>query len=609
MTKLVGQLTLPIIVTFVVGSIIVPLPLALLDFLLAVNLVLSLILLMSTFSIKNVLTLSSFPTILLLAVLFRLSLNISTTRLILDQGKAGEVIEIFGYLITRGNIFVGIILFIVISIVQFIVIAKGSERIAEVSARFALDAMPGRQMSIDAELRSGSISPHQAQEKRAELQNESRFYGALDGAMKFVKGDAIASLIVAVINLVGGILIGVTHHRMEVSIAIQKFCLLTIGDGILAQIPALLNALAAGVLVTRVSTNSEESLSLELPRQLFANSNIRMVCGLLCCFVGFIPGTPHIAFLSIGCIGIISYFFSVSRSLKSPPTNYNVLDFSLPNLIDIKVSKNLFTSTEEAQEFVNSLNFSKDRLFTTEGIIIPPAALSIDSSTNPDCELELSIRGALVKSWAKDSLENLTPTDKAELCNQKIFEYREDFIDDQLTQKLIDIYDKGGLNLSSTLIPEAITLTELTVILRSLVREGISIRNFDIIIQTVAEYLNRVGKGRVLLEEIRIALGRQISAKFNNALGDIEVITIPSSFDLALAEQERNGCLIDLVRLNRFLDFLKQINPISNVVLLTSRGARATLRDYVWSSGNFINILAYEELIAKNIKQFAEYIE
>ena len=247
------------LVIAVVGLMVVPLPTWLLDLLLASNLASSVAILLVSLYVSDALKIAAFPTLLLLTTLIRLALNVSSTRLILLQANAGHVIEAFGQFVVRGNYVVGGVIFLILSIIQFIVIAKGSERVAEVGARFTLDAMPGKQMAIDAELRSGSIDGAEARSRRRTLARESQFYGAMDGAMKFVKGDVIASFLITLINIIGGLAIGVGQRDMEAVGALKRYGLLTIGDGLVTQIPALVIATAAGVLVTRVASEEPDT--------------------------------------------------------------------------------------------------------------------------------------------------------------------------------------------------------------------------------------------------------------------------------------------------------------------------------------------------------------
>ncbi|MEO1174010.1 MAG: flagellar biosynthesis protein FlhA, partial [Myxococcota bacterium] len=258
-SKRYSDILLAALVVGVVGMMIVPLPTFIMDLLLVLNVTIAVSMMMIAIYISSPLKLSAYPTILLITTLFRLALNVSTTRLILLQADAGEVVESFGTFVVRGNFVVGAVIFLIITIIQFLVIAKGSERVAEVAARFTLDAMPGKQMSIDADLRAGAFDLDEARKKRQELNRESQLFGSMDGAMKFVKGDSIAGLIITAINIVAGIIIGILMMEMSAGEAVQRYGILTIGDGLISQIPALLGSMTAGLIVTRVSAEEEES--------------------------------------------------------------------------------------------------------------------------------------------------------------------------------------------------------------------------------------------------------------------------------------------------------------------------------------------------------------
>src|SRR5688572_9185835 len=287
----------------IVGLMVVPLPTWLLDLLIASNLAASVAVLLVALYVGDALKIAAFPTLLLITTLFRLALNVSSTRLILLQADAGEVIRAFGTFVVRGNYVVGAVIFLILSIIQFVVIAKGSERVAEVGARFTLDAMPGKQMAIDAELRSGAIDGAEARSRRHALARESQFYGAMDGAMKFVKGDVIASFLITLINIGGGLAIGVLQRDMEVGAALRRYGLLTIGDGLVSQIPSLVIATAAGVLVTRVaSEEADTSLGRELAGQIFGQPQALRVASVFVLLLAAIPGLPALPFLLIGVL-------------------------------------------------------------------------------------------------------------------------------------------------------------------------------------------------------------------------------------------------------------------------------------------------------------------
>ena len=302
--KSYGDLGFAGLVVAIVALLIVPLPTFALDVLLTANISLAVVLLLTSIYVKRPLSLSTFPSILLVATLFRLALNVSTTRLILSQADAGDVVASFGQFVVRGNYVVGAVIFLILTIIQFLVIAKGSERVAEVAARFTLDAMPGKQMAIDADLRAGAYSLKEAQRRRAELQAESKLFGAMDGAMKFVKGDAIAGIIITIINIVGGLVIGMVQRDMSAGDAASVYTLLTIGDGLVSQIPALLVSVCAGIIVTRVHTSEEDSTDLgtEIIAQLSATPRVFGIAAALLTGLAVIPGLPLVPFLALAAI-------------------------------------------------------------------------------------------------------------------------------------------------------------------------------------------------------------------------------------------------------------------------------------------------------------------
>jgi type III secretion protein V len=296
-------------VVLIVGMMIVPLPTPLLDVLLTANIGIAVLLLLVAMYVPDALSFTSFPTLLLVTTLFRLGLNVSSTRLVLSRADAGEVIRAFGRFVVQGNYVVGGVVFAILTLVQFLVIAKGSERVAEVGARFTLDAMPGKQMAIDAELRTGAIGQDDARRRRRTLQRESQFYGAMDGAMKFVKGDAVAGIIITVINIVGGLAIGVMMRGMAVGEALRLYALLTIGDGLLSQIPSLLISTAAGLVVTRVASEDEDSsLGAEVGSQIFGNPRALAIASGFLVVLGLMPGLPTVPFFTLAvAFGVLGF--------------------------------------------------------------------------------------------------------------------------------------------------------------------------------------------------------------------------------------------------------------------------------------------------------------
>src|ERR687894_889334 len=297
-------------VILVVCMLIIPLPPVLIDLFITLNIAAALAILVSTLYLPRALDLSSFPSLLLLTTLFRLAINVSVTRLVLLEGDAGHLVEAFGKFVVGGNVVVGLVIFLILIVIQFVVVTNGAGRVAEVAARFTLDAMPGKQMAIDADLNAGQITDEQAKQRRAEISKEADFYGAMDGASKFVKGDAMAGILIVLINLIGGIVIGVLQQGMPFGEAAHKFSLLTVGDGLCAQIPALMISVATGIIVTRSA--SEKDLGNDIGGQLLEQRKAPLVAGTVICAFALVPGLPKLPFLMVGGL-----FVAIGYALKN----------------------------------------------------------------------------------------------------------------------------------------------------------------------------------------------------------------------------------------------------------------------------------------------------
>ncbi|ASY65757.1 Flagellar biosynthesis protein FlhA (plasmid) [Sinorhizobium sojae CCBAU 05684] len=299
----------------IVAMMVLPLPTVMVDAMIAFNLAFAFIVLVTTIYLRNVLDISTFPAVILIGTIFRLALTISTTRLVLATGDAGEIIAAFGSFVVAGNVVVGLVVFLIVALVQFIVVTKGAERIAEVGARFTLDAMPGKQLAIDSDLRNGHITAEAAQKRRSQLERESQFFGAMDGAMRFVKGDAIAGLIIVAVNLIGGLAIGIFQRGLSFSESLQLYSLLSVGDGLVSQIPSMLMAVAAGTVVTRVSDEGNSSLGVDIGRQLAREPRALAVAAAMTALISFVPGLPDLVLWPIaGLLGFLS--FSLWRRRK-----------------------------------------------------------------------------------------------------------------------------------------------------------------------------------------------------------------------------------------------------------------------------------------------------
>lgn len=598
------QTIIPIVLVAVVASIILPVPAYLMDFLLISNLILALLLLVSTLYLGDPLRLSSLPTILLLATLFRLALNISSTRLILGSGDAGKAIEAFGSIVIQDNLIVGIVVFIIITLVQFIVIAKGSERVAEVSARFTLDALPGKQMSIDADVRAGLIDIETARNKRQELQTESRFYGALDGAMKFVKGDAVAGMIICFINITAGLALGIFSEGLEIAEAVGKYSMLTIGDGLVSQIPALLNALAAGIVVTRVTRGDDAPLTTEMISQLGQVKAVKIMLAIMCLAAAWLPSVPTLPLLLIGALLLLSCRLKFNDAAAEVKQEVNAFQLRVPAVLEIRISKELarkFSSLSGISERIDRL---RQEIFDTTGIALlrpdisalnaPGLSYAILSRGVTHCEIVVPDQEAdTIFAGLIDHLRGL------------ILREASDFVDDIMTRRCLDYFDKEAPELVSAVVPNIISVTQLTFILKALVSEGITIRNFDLILQAAADSGSRKPNERFILEEVRISLRRVITMNYRKA--GLRGVSLSPALDLSLAHAERNDRVIEAEYIGLIADRMASFGE--GAALVVSRSSRMLIRECLAARGMRTAVFAYEELVLDGEMEWLGTIE
>lgn len=373
-----NDLLLAVLLVSIIFMMILPLPTALVDGLIAINLTLTVILLMAAVYLSDVTQLSAFPSILLLSTLFRLALSISTTRLILLQGDAGHIVETFGKFVVGGNLIVGMVVFLILTIVNFLVITKGSERVAEVSARFSLDSMPGKQMSIDSDMRAGVIELDEAKRRRNKLEQESQLYGAMDGAMKFVKGDAIASIIIIFVNLIGGVSIGVFQRGLDAGEAMNLYALLTIGDGLIAQIPALFVSITAGFIVTRVASEDNNDLGTDIAGQLVSQPKALMVTSAILAIFAVVPGFPWHIFLILSVIVGAGGYYLANKETRKTATRKSAEMPSLASDLAAMSSPPTLPDDREDTTPIDPVNFA-----LTVPLIVDIAA-SVRNSIRPD---------------------------------------------------------------------------------------------------------------------------------------------------------------------------------------------------------------------------------
>ena len=571
----------------IVLMIIIPLPPFALDILLSVNIALSVLILLLTLFSTNILQLSMFPTILLVTTLFRLGLNISSTRLILGQGYAGSVIESFGSFVVGGNYVVGVIIFLIIMIVQFVVITNGSGRVSEVSARFTLDAMPGKQMSIDADLGAGIIDEKTARKKRSELQQEVDFYGAMDGASKFVKGDAIAGIIVTIINVIGGIIIGVVMMNMSFGEAVQNFIRLTIGDGLVSQISALLISVSAGILVTKSS--SEKNFGNLLGKQLTSAPVTIGMTGAVLLVLGFLPGLPKLSFFTLGA-GALATSFLLNKEEKEKNEELeavqNDVEEAKPSLemaedvsslinvepIEVEIGYGLIPLADEANggDLLQRIVSIRRQCAIDMGILVQPIRIRDNLQLNPN-QYSIKIKGNVVATYDLmptmllcmnpmggeidiDGIRVKEPTfgldalwinsDKAEEAElygltvvdpttilvthllEIIKSKAHELIGRQEVKLIIDSAKERYSAVVDELIPDLMTLGEVQKVLRNLLREKISIKDRVTILETLADNARNTKDIELLTEYVRMAMSRSICAGLVDETNSITVATL-----------------------------------------------------------------------------------
>jgi type III secretion protein V len=566
-----GDLAIATLVLVAVVMMIVPLPTLLVDVLITANIAISVLILLVAFYISEPVQLSSLPTIVLMATLFRLAITISTARLILLQADAGEIINAFGTFVVGGNIAVGLVVFVIITVAQFVVITKGTERVAEVAARFSLDAMPGKQMSIDNDLRSGDIDQAEARRLRRRLGQESHLYGAMDGATKFVKGDAIASLIVILVNLIGGLTIGSLQRGLSLSSAVETYSLLTIGDGLVAQIPALLVSVAAGIVVTRVSSGEQIDLGTEISKQLFNDPRALYLGALILLGLGFIPGFPWLVFVTLAAIFAAGGYWSRWQKMAAArlpagttpmlPSKGEAGRAALPQppVSGARDRVAVYFGPGLAQR-VPPLSFRepvgrlRGVLAADLGVELPPVKLSVEHSLPPEnfliefdsvpvAQAEIPAERLVVEAEAVDlellgvpfaagpsavgpramwveerhraalaaaGIEALGPADVlAKWLSHTVRRYAAQLIGIQETRGILAQAEKEF----PELVKEAqkiATLQKMAEILRRLVEENVPISNMRLILEAVVEWGPREQDTILLVEYVRIALRRQI---------------------------------------------------------------------------------------------------
>lgn len=576
-------------------AIIIPLPTVVLDVLLTFNFSYVLLLLMVVMGISSPLDLSTFPSLLLMGTLFRLALNVASTRLILLHAYAGKVIESFGQFVVGGEMVVGLIIFLILIVIQFIVITKGAERISEVAARFTLDAMPGKQMSIDADLSAGLINEREARQRREEIVHEADFYGAMDGASKYVRGDAIAGIVIVLINIVGGIIIGLTKG-MSIGEAIKTYSLLTVGDGLVTQIPAVIMSTSAGILITK--TASESGLSRELGAQVFANPRAIGTAAAIIFGFAFMPGLPTLPFLVLGLF-LTGVCFAIRSHRRVEPAQAKVeaedahaakesedqLIRSLlePDRVAVEVGYNLvqLIDPQRGGKLLDRIKSLRKRFARELGIVLPKVRIldNVELDTN-SYRIKLMghviAEGEIHPGWLMAMKPDGEPTglggiqttepsfglpvvwitrsekERAQAMGFTVVDAESVFIthlsevlrrhaheilNRQDVQGLLDNVKRESPALVEELVPDVLTVAHIQQVLQNLLAEGIPVNNLSYILEKLGNYASQVKEPAALSELVRKALGRAICAKFSDDEGRINAL----SLDPHLEEEMRNS--------------------------------------------------------------------
>ncbi|ORC46075.1 flagellar biosynthesis protein FlhA [Burkholderia sp. A27] len=597
----------PVLICMILGMMILPLPPFLLDLLFTFNIALSvMVLLVSMYTMKP-LDFAAFPSVLLFSTLLRLSLNVASTRVVLLEGHtgpdaAGQVIESFGHFLVGGNFAVGIVVFIILMVINFMVITKGAGRIAEVSARFTLDAMPGKQMAIDADLNAGLINEEQARKRRSEVSQEAEFYGSMDGASKFVRGDAIAGLLIMVINIFGGLIVGMVQHGMDFASAGKNYTLLTIGDGLVAQIPSLVISTAAGVIVSRVATN--EDIGTQLTGQLFTNPRVLAITGCILVLMGLIPGMPHFAFLILGG-GLIQLgrtmkkraeerknttaLVDVAPAAMAPVENTEASwdDVTMIDTLGLEVGYRLIPLVDKnsdgellkriksiRKKFAQEIGFLppvihiRDNLelrpngyrialkgvevgvgeaYPGQWLAINPGQVSAALPGTPTQDPAFGLPAIWIDTNLREQAQvyGYTVVDSSTVVathlNHLVVTHASELLGRREVQALLERMQKDTPSLVDDLVPKSLPLTTLQKVLQNLLEEGVPIRDMRTILEALSEHTPKITDAHDLTAAVRLALGRAITQQWFPGTGDMQVMGLDSNLERVLSQALSTG--------------------------------------------------------------------
>ena len=657
----------PVGVLAVLAMVILPLPPIALDVLFTFNIALSLVIVMAVFYVSRPIEFGVFPTVLLLATLLRLALNVASTRVVLLNGHtgpqaAGHVIQSFGEFVIGGNFAVGVVVFVILTIINFVVVTKGSGRISEVSARFTLDAMPGKQMAIDADLNAGLITQDEARTRRLEVRAEADFYGSMDGASKFIRGDAVAGIMILIINILGGLAIGTIGHGLAIGDAGRTYTLLTIGDGLVAQLPALLLSTAVAIIVTRMSR--AQDMGGEIGRQLFGNSKALGVAAGLLGVMGLVPGMPHFAFLLISAMaGTGAYALAKRRAearVAAPPPPLPVAasesreltweDVQPVDLIGLEVGYRLVPLVDKKQsgDLLARVRGVRRKLSQDLGFLVPAVHIrdNLDLAPNvyrinlggvpvgesivyPDRELAINpgrvfgpVQGITTRdpafgmdaTWiepsARDHAQTLgyTVVDPSTVIATHLSfivqSHAHEILGHEEVQQMLNTLAKSAPKLVEDLVPRVLPLSSVVRVFQGLLAERVPIRNVRTIIETLAEHASRSQDPAVLLGNVRVALGRQITQDIAGLASELPVITLEPELERLLQSSLANNAanpglepgLAERLQQHVAEAARRQEATGEPAVLLVPPQLRATLARFVRTSVPSLHVLAWNEI-------------
>lgn len=588
-----------LVVVLTIGLMIVPLPLPFFDALLVANLAFSILLVLVATFVREPISLASFPTLLLLGTLCRLSLNISSTRLILSLGEAGRVISAFGHFVVGGNYVVGAIVFVLLTVIQLVVVARGAERVAEVGARFTLDAMPGKQLAIDADLRAGSLTAADAVHRRSELARESQFYGAMDGAMKFVRGDAVAGLLIVGANLIGGIAIGVGMRGLALADTIRHYGLLTIGDGLVTQIPSLLVSIAAGLVVTRVASAERDTLlGSEIANQILSDPRPLAALAFFLLIIAFAPGLPAAPFLILAAAAAALSYRARAWSRSADGAGDSPLRVEIASAPDDAGWRSWMRGSDRRESRLRAELEALSRELGDElGVEFPAIALARSERVDSERVGALFIGSIRHHSFrARNEAEFFTRFRRA------LRRHAADLLDYEATQRLVSRLERTHPTLVRHTIPRPISLMVLTQILRRLLAEEVSIRSLDTIVETLLLNADESSVDR-LVQVVRVALSPSF-AKTYAPDGVIRALLVDPLIEetvrdaLRPAATGQRPALAPSVARDVLGALRRSIDGLERPIVITKRDIRAAIRALAEPEFPDLVVLSDQELPA-----------